>query len=391
MHKMRFGSFMAPFHAPTENPTLALERDLDLVEWMDQLGYDEVWFGEHHSAGFEILSSPELFVAAAAQRTRRIKLGTGVISLAYQHPFMVADKVNQLDHMLRGRFILGCGPGALPSDAIMMGVPVSELRPRMEQSLEAIIHLLTSDEPLTMKTAWFELNEARLQLSPYTYPRPEIAVAAVASPSGPRCAGRFGIGMLSVSAASEAGFKALGHHRKVWQDRAEEFGQPFLPEQWRLVAPMHLAHTRKEAKAEVEYGIHKWADYFTNTILNSSLPSVNHPSKLVDAINASGMGVIGTPDDAAELIEKMVEQSGGFGTFLLLGTDWANREATWRSHELFARDVMPRFQASTYRLKASQTWSSANMDNFMGQSADAMKLALQQHKSEYPNLEKGRS
>ena len=94
-----------------------LHRDLELVEWLDQLGYDEAWIGEHHSAGFEIIASPELFIAAAAERTKHIRLGTGVISLPYHNPLMVADRIMQLDHKTRGRVMFGVGPGLLPSDA----------------------------------------------------------------------------------------------------------------------------------------------------------------------------------------------------------------------------------------------------------------------------------
>src|SRR5262249_39321764 len=100
---LRFGIFLAPFHPVHENPQLALRRDFELIEWLDHLGYDEAWIGEHHSAGYEIIASPELFIAAAAERTERIRLGTGVSSLPYHHPLMLADRINQLDHMTRGR------------------------------------------------------------------------------------------------------------------------------------------------------------------------------------------------------------------------------------------------------------------------------------------------
>ena len=109
--RLRFGIFMAPFHQAGENPTLALERDLELVAHLDRLGWDEAWIGEHHSAGTEIIASPEIFIAAAAERTRHIKLGTGVISVAYHNPYMVAERAVLLDHLTRGRFMLGVGPG----------------------------------------------------------------------------------------------------------------------------------------------------------------------------------------------------------------------------------------------------------------------------------------
>ena len=202
--RMKFGIFLAPFHALGENPTLALERDFKLLELMDELGYDEAWIGEHHSAGWETIASPEVFIAAAAARTRHIKLGTGVISLPYHHPLILADRMVLLDHLTRGRIMFGVGPGALPSDAFMMGIDPQKQRDMMEESLEAIYELLTSDEPVNRETEWFTLKDARLQLRPYTHPHFEIAVAAQVSPSGPKLAGRMGFNLLSIGATSHS-------------------------------------------------------------------------------------------------------------------------------------------------------------------------------------------
>ena len=110
---LRHGIFLPPFHPNEENPTACLERDLELIVHLDKLGFQEAWIGEHHSAGYEIISSPEIFIAFAAERTRHIRLGTGVISLPYHHPMMVADRIVQLDHMTRGRVMFGAGPGLL--------------------------------------------------------------------------------------------------------------------------------------------------------------------------------------------------------------------------------------------------------------------------------------
>ena len=137
--RLRFGIFMAPFHQAGENPTLAIERDLELVAHLDRLGWDEAWIGEHHSAGTEIIASPEIFIAAAAERTRHIKLGTGVISVAYHNPYMVAERAVLLDHLTRGRFMLGVGPGSLPTDAIMLGLDPTETRPLLEEGLDVIM------------------------------------------------------------------------------------------------------------------------------------------------------------------------------------------------------------------------------------------------------------
>src|SRR5207237_9308442 len=116
------GIFLPPFHPIEENPTACVDRDLELMAWLDRLGFHEAWIGEHHSAGFEIISSPEIFIAIAAERTKFIRFGTGVISLPYHNPLMVADRIVQLDHHTRGRVMFGAGPGLLASDALMLGI-----------------------------------------------------------------------------------------------------------------------------------------------------------------------------------------------------------------------------------------------------------------------------
>ena len=177
-HKgLQFGIFLAPFHRVGENPTLGMARDMELVEWIDELGYDEAWIGEHHSAGWETIASPEVFIGALIERTRYIRLGSGVTSLPYHHPLMVANRFVQLDHMTRGRAMLGCGPGALSSDAYMLNIPPTEQRRRMEEALSVIMRLLAG-ETVTIRTDWFELRDARLHLAPYTRPHFPIAIAS---------------------------------------------------------------------------------------------------------------------------------------------------------------------------------------------------------------------
>ena len=146
---MKFGIFLAPFHWLGDNPTLALERDLEIIQWLDYLGFDEAWIGEHHSAGWETISSPEVFMGVAAERTKHIKLGTGVASLPYHHPLMLTNRMVLLDHLTRGRVMLGVGPGALVSDAYSLGIEPSLQRPRMDEAIGIIKRLLTEKDPIT--------------------------------------------------------------------------------------------------------------------------------------------------------------------------------------------------------------------------------------------------
>src|SRR5688572_12960058 len=137
--KLRAGVFVAPFHPLDESPTLCFERDLQLAQFADQLGLDEFWYGEHHTGGYELSASPELMIAAAAQRTRRIRLGTGVVSLPYHNPLMTANRIAQLDHLSMGRLIFGAGPGLLVSDAHMLGLNAIESRDKLDIGLNVIL------------------------------------------------------------------------------------------------------------------------------------------------------------------------------------------------------------------------------------------------------------
>lgn len=379
---LRFGIFLAPFHAVGQDPTLALHRDLELVERLDALGFDEAWIGEHHSAGWEIIASPEVFIAAAAGRTRRIALGTGVSSLPYHHPLLLADRMVLLDHLTRGRVKFGVGPGALPSDAFMLGIAPERQREMMEEALEAILALLTGEEPVTRQTDWFTLRDARLQLRPYQRPCFEVAVAAQLSPAGPRAAGRFGTGLLSLGATTLGGFDALAAHWQVAEERASQFGRTMDRGRWRLVGPMHLAETEEQARAEVEHGLADWVRYFREVAALQLAPATDRSAQLVDAVNDSGFAVIGTPDMAAAQIERLAQRSGGFGAYLLMVHEWADPAATLRSFELFARYVAPRFQGATERAVASRDWAASHRGEFVGAAGAAVIKAVQDHHAE---------
>jgi len=379
---IKFGIFLAPFHPVGQNPTLALERDLQLIEHLDELGFDEAWFGEHHSAGYEIIASPEVFIAAAAQRTKHIRLGTGVSSLPYHHPFMLADRLVLLDHLTRGRLMIGVGPGALPSDAFMMGIDPAKQRDMMEESLEAILLLFEGKEPVTMETEWFTLRGARLQMRPYQRPYPEVAVAAQVSPAGPRAAGKFGCSLLSIGATSAGGFDILGAHWDVMEERSAEFDTTVDRSKWRLVGPMHIADTKEQAIADVAFGLEEWVDYFQRVAALPLAPDTTNFESLVDALNASGFAVIGTVEDAIAQVERLQKQSKGFGTFLLMGHEWADTAATRHSYELIARYVAPQFQDSSRTLTASRDWAAENRPEFIGAAGNAVMSAIQKHHEE---------
>ncbi|HEX5095650.1 MAG TPA: LLM class flavin-dependent oxidoreductase [Acidimicrobiia bacterium] len=374
---MRFGLFMAPFHPTGQNPTLALERDLQLLEHLDALGFHEAWIGEHHSGGYEIIASPEVFIAAAAARTKHIRLGSGVNSLPYHNPLMLADRFVLLDHLTRGRAMLGCGPGQLTSDAHMLGIPADEQRPRMNESLEAIMALLNG-ETVTMHTDGFTLQDARLQLRPYSEPNLEVAVAASISPTGAVAAGKHGIGLLSIAATTSQGFDAIGTHWNTWKETAEQHGHVADRSKWRLVGPMHIAETKEQARKDVEYGIVPFSKYFTH-VLPAGPTRGDTAEEIIANTAEDGFAIIGTPDDAIAKIQSLVDQSGGFGTFLLFGHDWASPAATKRSFELFAQYVMPHFTDQLGAPQASCDWVTGSGGEFVNRAIGAITKAIVDH------------
>jgi limonene 1,2-monooxygenase len=377
--KLRFGAFMAPFHPLGENPTLALERDIELAQLMDKLDYDEIWIGEHHSGGYEIIASPEIFIATLAERTRHIRLGTGVVSLPYHQPLMVAERINQLDHITRGRVMCGVGPGALPTDATMLGIAIPKQRDRMDEALDVLVPLLRG-ETVTKKTDWFTLDNARLHLNPYTRPSVEMAVASQVSPTGARAAGRHGLGLLSIGATTAGGFNALASNWAICEEMARDSGTTVDRNFWRLVGPVHVAETREKARANVRFGLDKWLFYFRE-VAALALGPVGDGDP-VDSLIASGLAVIGTPDDCIAQIERLYHQSGGFGCFLQLAHNWANWEATQQSYEMIARYVMPHFQGSDVNREQSIEFARTNYSQLVGQAKVAIGARIAQHIAE---------
>ncbi len=361
MARLQFGTFLAPHHPLGESPTLMFRRDLDFAAHLDRLGFDEFWVGEHHSAGWEMIASPEMFLAAAAERTGRIKLGTGVISLPYHHPFNVAQRLVQLDHMSMGRLIFGSGPGALPSDAAMLRIDPLRQRDMQDEALGAIVALLRG-ERVTMETDWFTLDDAALQILAFQETIPMAAASSI-SPSGMKLAGKYGMGVLSIASNSTEGLQSLPTQWSFAEESALQHGQRVDRADWRVLMSWHLASSREQARNEAVDGLQNWHNNYNVKVLGRpNAVHVDNKWQLLDMTASSGAGasVIGTPDDMIEAILSLVKVTGGFGTVLGFAHDWADREATTRSWELFARYVIPEVNGALRSMRASAGHVTAN-------------------------------
>ncbi|WP_439613236.1 LLM class flavin-dependent oxidoreductase [Reyranella sp.] len=365
MQRLKFGAFLAPHHPIGENPMLQFRRDLDLVEQLDGLGYDEFWCGEHHSSGWEMIASPEMFLAAAGERSKRIKLGTGVISLPYHHPYNVAQRMVQLDHMTGGRAIFGSGPGALASDAHTLGIDPMLQRDRQDHAI-GVIRRLFKGERVTDKTDWYTMQDAALQLLPLQEDMPFV-VASQVSPSGMTLAGKHGIGIISIGSMSNEGLLALPTQWKFAEDAAKKHGQTVDRRNWRVLLSWHVAETREKAREEARVGLHRWHnEYIVGTLQRPGAEPFADPDEAVDktAFTPGSAATIGTPDDLVKVIKDVYAKSGGFGTVVGFVHDWANPENTRRSWDMVARYVVPEINGYVTKLRESQKYLIENRGVF---------------------------
>jgi alkanesulfonate monooxygenase SsuD/methylene tetrahydromethanopterin reductase-like flavin-dependent oxidoreductase (luciferase family) len=172
-----------------------------------------------------------------------------------------------------------------------------------------------------------------------------LAIAAQVSPASARIAGTHDIGLVSIGATAPGGFNALASHWEIYSRKAQENNHFANRSNWSLVGPMHLAETREQAISQVLHGIDSWLQPYTALGLCSDSLS---GTELAEALIQNGFAVIGTPADAISQIERLVDQTGGFGTYLLPGHNWANKANTNRSYEIFADSVAPRFKTKRH-------------------------------------------
>jgi limonene 1,2-monooxygenase len=380
MDRLRFGSFIAPHHPLGESPTLLFRRDIALAAHLDELGYDEFWVGEHHSSGWETIASPEMFLAAVGERTNHIRLGTGVISLPYHHPFNVAQRLVQLDHQTRGRVIFGSGPGALPSDAHTLGIDPMVQRDRQDEAMGVIIRLLRGDERFSYESDWFQLHDAQLQILP-VQERMAMATASSLSPSGMQLAGKHGTGVISIASTSSEGLAALPTQWRFAEEAAATHGQTVSRRDWRVLMSWHIAETREQARQEAHLGLQRWHNEYNVDVLGRpGAVRFDNPWELLDTVaggSSAGAAVVGTPDDLIAAIRQLYETTGGFGVVLGFAHDWANVEATKRSWDLVARYVIPEINGQLRNLRGSAQFLIEKHDQLMGRASAAVLKKIQ--------------
>jgi limonene 1,2-monooxygenase len=347
---MKFSIFMMPLHYPTENPSLAFDRDISLIHYAEELGYDEFFIGEHHSGGWETMPAPEMVLAKASAQAHRIRLGTSVISAPFHHPFHVAERMAFLDHLTRGRAILGVGPCALVTDKKLFGLPNVKLYPMLAESVDIIVRLLESSEPIDYEGRFWSFKQMRLQLRSYQQPRMPLAIASSGNAISLELAGKHGMLFLSPAGKNIRNNQSKAEQWNKVEAIAAKHGTATSRDNWRIATCVYLADSKEEAWRDVEVSIARDMEYFASIGLKA--PYESYPGQPLHEITArSGADrrdwIIGTPEDAIAQIERMQAETGGFGGLLLSTHEWAGTEKLRRSYELFARYVIPHFRGHT--------------------------------------------
>jgi len=347
---MKFSIFMMPLHYPTENPSLAFDRDISLIHYADELGYDEFFIGEHHSGGWETMPAPEMVLAKASAQAHRIRLGTSVISAPFHHPFHVAERMAFLDHLTRGRAILGVGPCALVTDKKLFGLPNEKLYPMLAESVDIIVRLLESSEPIDYEGRFWSFKQMRLQLRSYQQPRMPLAIASSGNAISLELAGKHGMLFLSPAGKNIRNNQSKAEQWHAVEAIAAKHGTATSRDNWRIATCVYLADSKEEAWRDVEASIARDMEYFASIGLKA--PYESYPGQPLHEITArSGADrrdwIIGTPEDAIAQIERMQAETGGFGGLLLSTHEWTGTEKLRRSYELFARYVIPHFRGHT--------------------------------------------
>lgn len=352
---MKFGFFAMPEHPPWENWTLSYDRDLDRIVHAEKMGFDEFWIGEHHTGGFENVPVPEYMIAKASALTHRIRLGTGVISMPFHDPFHVAERLAFLDHLTHGRLICGFGGGGLPSDVELFEIPPEETRPRMQEAIDIAETYLTANEPVSYDGRFWKYNKRQIQVRPFQNPIP-IAIAGLTGLNSYKIAGEKGYFPLSISFTpihTEEGEETpfdLKDQGNALDEAAKNVGRNVqdIRKEWRVVREVYVAESKEQALSDIREGAQASYDYLIHQLglgaIMKTEDGITDDDITLEYMIEKTPWIIGSPDECIEQIQKLEEETGGFGYFLISAKDWVPDDKWYRSVELFARRVIPAFK-----------------------------------------------
>ena len=357
---VKLGLFTMPFHHPARDYPTILEEDQDAIVLADRLGFTEAFVGEHASSGSERITSPLIFLATLIHRTRQIRLGTGVINLPQLHPATVAAHAAMFDHLSRGRFIMGIGPGGLVSDLEVFDVGQAELRPlMMQESIDIILRLWSEDPPYEIDGRFWKISlkngiwpefKVGSPPRPYQPPPPPIALSVVT----PNSASATVAGVRGWIPISGNFFhrRYLRGHWERYAEGCEQAGRRPDPDIWRVSRSVLVTETDAQAEdylADPDSGLSFYYKFFIHSFAQGRKalfmlkPDLDMPDEAVtvDAVKR-GLIIAGSPRRVLEQLVALRDEIGHFGTLLMAGHDWDQPKLWRQSMELLATNVMPR-------------------------------------------------
>ena len=362
---VKLGLFTMPMHHPDRDYATILAEDQEAIVLADRLGFTEAFVGEHFSSWTERITSPLIFLATLIPRTTQIRFGTGVINLPQLHPATVAAHAAMFDHLCRGRFIMGIGPGGLISDLEMFDVGQAELRPQMViESIETVLKLWSQDPPYEIDGRFWKISltqgiwpefKVGYVPRPYQKPHPPIALSLLTPNSN------------SAKTAGERGWipisgqffhrRYLRGHWEKYVEGCEAAGRRPDPDIWRVSRSVLVTESDAEAEdylADPDNGLSFYYRFFHHSFskgrkaLFMLKPDLEVPDEdvTVDTVKRA-LIIAGSPRRVLDQLVALREETGHFGTLLMGGHDWDQPELWQRSMELLANDVMPKFSSHT--------------------------------------------
>ncbi|MBA3743574.1 LLM class flavin-dependent oxidoreductase [Sporichthya sp.] len=352
---MKFAMFQTPFMRPTRSPREVFDWAVQQAITCDQAGFSEYWIGEHATMTYESIPNPELVISACARETDQLVMAPGAHLLPYHNAASLAVQVAWMTHLLKGRYILGVGAGAYPTDGAVRGFKdLSKNHKMVFESLE-IMQRVWKNEPFHFEGEYFTAGVPEGDPShPLRDLRPyggtvDIAMAGL-SPNSPSLtfAGKNGWIPLSVY----AGEAAIAGHWDTYSAAAAENGHAVDRSVLRVVRDIIVADTDAEARdLAVNGGVgDAWGNYLMPVykqfgLLEAMLPGVDMNDVDIDTL-VEKVWIVGSPDTVAEKLQGVLERTGGWGTTLVYSHDYSDAPEAWNhSLELLTKEVAPKLAA----------------------------------------------
>ena len=356
---MELGYFSMPSHPPECDLKEGHDWDLQVLRWLDELGYQECWIGEHHTAPWEPHPAPDLLVVEGLRQTKNLRIGPGGFLLPYHHPAELANRVAMMDHLSGGRLNFGVAASGLPSDWAMFNVDgmSGQNREMTREALEIILKLWSDAAPFTYTGKYWTVTKPdtmfdflKPHLSPLQKPHPPIGVAGLSKNSDTlKLAGERGFIPMSLNLNPAY----VGSHWDSVEQGAAKTGRKPNRRDWRLVREVFVADTDEEAwklstgdmmgRMMSEYFLPLLGHFGFKDYLKAT-PDVPDSDVTVDYC-ARHNWIVGSPKTVTEKIEQIWHEVGGFGVLLVFGFDYKHKPQAWHhSLSLLKHEVLPKLK-----------------------------------------------